>query len=99
MSRKNVIEICDLGKIIFQMKNKRKYEDSTVSAAEVAKKKLKKMTAKKADSPTVVAVKGKVAAFVQDHRKQANNLVDVMAYLGNVTPGDSFFIVLCASRQ
>jgi len=62
------------------MKNKRKYDD-TVSAAEVAKKKLKNMT-KKADSPTVADIKAKVAAFVQEPRKQANNLVDVMAYLG-----------------
>jgi hypothetical protein len=68
------------------MKNKRKYDDSRSStAAEVAKKKLKKLSKKaatKADSPTVADIKAKAAAFVQDQRKQANNLVDVLAYLG-----------------
>jgi uncharacterized membrane protein len=67
------------------MKNKRKYEDSTATtAAEVAKKKLKKMSKKaaKPDSPAVADMKAKAAAFVQDQRKQANSLVDVMAFLG-----------------
>ncbi len=36
---------------------------------------------RKPDTPTVTEIKGKVAAFIED-RKQANNLVDVIGYLG-----------------
>jgi hypothetical protein len=65
------------------MKNKRKYEDSATAATDVAKKRLKqlKKISRKPDTPTMAEIKGKVAAFVED-RKQANNLVDVMGYLG-----------------
>jgi hypothetical protein len=36
---------------------------------------------RKPDTPIVAEIKGKVAAFIED-RKQANNLVDVIGYLG-----------------
>jgi hypothetical protein len=36
---------------------------------------------RKPDTPTVTEIKGKVAAIIED-RKQANNLVDVIGYLG-----------------
>jgi len=43
-------------------------------------KQLKKLTSQP-DTPAVSLIKGKVAAFIED-RKQANNLLDVMGYLG-----------------